>query len=146
MQWIDEIIMGLIDRYETTDPYELCEKLNIFIIKVESSNIMLHGDPSLYIRNFYGKEVIIISDNLRLQYEMFYLRHELGHAILHTHVKNSLNKNLLNSLKLEKQADYFALKLSNIKFDKIQMYEMTIEQIASCVEIPPRALKQLVNL
>lgn len=38
------------------------------------------------------------------------------------------------------------LSLFNIEFDEIKMFEMTIKQIASYIEVPARALKQLVNL
>ena len=146
MHWIDDIVLGLIDTYGTNNPYELCDALNIFIIKLEPVNKLLQDNHSVYIRDFYGKEIIFIRNNLHKKHELFYLRHELGHAILQPDIEHSLNKDLLNIPKFEKQADYFALKLSNIELDEIQMYQMTYEQIASCIEIPARALKQLVNL
>lgn len=146
MYWIDDIVLGLIDTYGTNNPYELCDAMNIFIIKLEPENMLLRNNQSVYIRNFYGKEIIFIRNNLHKQYELFSLRHELGHAILQPDKDHSLKPNLLNIPKFEKQADYFALKLSNIELDEIQMYQMTYEQIASCIEIPARALKQLVNL
>lgn len=145
MKWINQIALGLMDTYHTNDPYELCDLLNIKIIKVDYNNIMLQGDPSLYIRDYFGKEVIFIRNGLIKKHELFYLRHELGHAVLHINITNSLNKHLINIPKLEKQADYFALKLSQLELDEIEMHKMTIEQIASCVQIPSRALKQLIN-
>ncbi|MBU5269438.1 ImmA/IrrE family metallo-endopeptidase [Clostridium cochlearium] len=146
MNWIDQIALGLIDTYHTNDPYELCDLLNIKIIKVDHNNIMLQGDPSLYIRDYFGKEVIFIRNDLIKNHELFYLCHELGHAVLHINITNSLNKHLINIPKLEKQADYFALKLSQIELDEIELCEMTIDQIASCLEVPVRALGQLVSL
>ncbi|NOH14832.1 ImmA/IrrE family metallo-endopeptidase [Clostridium cochlearium] len=144
MNWIDQIALGLIDTYHTNDPYELCDLLNIKIIKVDHNNIMLQGDPSLYIRDYFGKEVIFIRNDLIKNHELFYLRHELGHAVLHINITNSLNKHLINIPKLEKQADYFALKLSQLELDEIALYEMTIDEIASYAEVPVRALEQLV--
>ena len=146
MNWIDQIALGLIDTYHTNDPYELCDLLNIKIIKVDHNNIMLQGDPSLYIRDYFGKEVIFIRNGLIKKHELFYLCHELGHAVLHINIINSLNKHLINIPKLEKQADYFALKLSQIELDEIELCEMTIDEIASYAEVPVRALEQLVNL
>lgn len=146
MNWIDEIVLGLTDKYNTNNPYELCDELNIRIFKLDPQNKLLKGNHSIYIRDFYGEEVIFIRNGLNEKHELFYLRHELGHAILQPDIHNSLNNNFLNIDKFEKQADYFALKLSNIQFDAIYMHQMTYEQIASCVEVPPRALKQLVNL
>lgn len=148
MKWIDEIILGLTDTYGTNNSYELCRVLNILIIKVNPFNRLLNGEPSLYIRNLFeiGREAIIIMNNLHYSYEKFYIMHELGHAILHPNIINSWNENLANIGKLEKQANYFAFKLSKLKFDPISMKNFTIEQIASCLKVPEKALKQLVNI
>jgi Zn-dependent peptidase ImmA (M78 family) len=75
--------------------------------------------------------------------EEFALRHELGHAILHPKISCS---SYVNTGKIDKQADYFALALSGITFDLIEMQDMTLQQIASCVEVPYEPLYQLVNL
>lgn len=148
MKWIDEIIMGLIDTYNTRNPYELCEALNISIVKISSNHPLLKNQPSMYIRSFFGKgkEIIFISNTLYYSYEKFYLMHELGHAILHPYIQNSLNETLINIDKLEKQANYFAFKLANLAIDSIDMENLTLEQIASCLEVPEKALKQLVNI
>lgn len=144
MKWIDNIVYELINTYGTNNPYELCNQLNISIIKLESENKLLQNNKSIYIK-FNESKIIFISDDLNLNHELFYLRHELGHIILQSNTQNSLNKNILNTYKFEKQANYFAFKLSNIELDEIEMYKMTIEQIASCIKVPYHALKQLVN-
>lgn len=143
---IDDIILGLLDTYNTNDPYEICDYLDIKIIKISSNNPILLGQPALYIKNFYEKEVIFISSDLNYSYEKFYLSHELGHAILHPFIRNSLNINLVNVDKMEYQANYFAVKLMKIKFNSIELHQMTLEQIASCLEIPDGVLKQLVKI
>lgn len=143
MEWIDEIVLGLIDTYNTNNPYELCNLLGITVNKVNFDNLFLSGNDSLYFRDYFGQEVIFMRNDLNEHYEEFYLRHELGHAILHTKVFNS---GICTIGKLERQANYFALRLSNIKFDEIEMQEFTLEQIACTVEIPLQALKQIVNL
>ena len=140
MNWIDEIILGLIDIYGTNNSYELCDSLDIEIIKTDPTNIIIRENPSLYIWDYGEKEVIFIRNDMSEHYKDFYIKHELGHAILHTHLSTSLNENLINKDKLEKQANYFAFRLSNINFDEIELYEMTIEQIASCLEVPESAL------
>lgn len=146
MTWIDDIILGLRDTYNTTDPYDLCDLLKIFVKKVDSDYPILYKEPAIYIRNFYGKEAIFLRNDLNITYERFYLSHELGHAILHPYIKNSLNANVINIDKLEKQANYFAFKLIEIKFNEVDMHQMTVEQIASCLEVPGDALKQLVKI
>lgn len=145
MKWINEIIIGLLDTYVTSCPYKLCGLLEIDIIKVEWVDPILCKNNSAYIRSFFGEETIFMRTDLTEEEEIFYIRHELGHAILHPNLKNSYNKHLINKYKLEKEANYFAVKLSNIIFDEIELHNMTIEQIASCVGIPHTALKQLAN-
>lgn len=143
MNWIDDIVTGLIDTYNTNDPYELCNFLNINIIKVNPKNMMLNSNDSLYIRNYNDQEIIFIRNDLSKNYEDFYLRHELGHAILHPNIKNSLNESLVCIDKLEKQANYFSLQLSQIKFDVVELKQLTLEQISCYLEIPLHALKQI---
>ncbi len=146
MEWIDEIIVGLLDVYATSCPYELCKILGIKIIKTSPTNIILLGNESVYIREYSEYETIFIRNNLTEEEEVFYIKHELGHAILHPNLKNSYNKRLINKYKIEKEANYFAFKLSNISFDETELYNMTLEQIAGYVEVPHVALKQLVNI
>ncbi|MGF7059237.1 ImmA/IrrE family metallo-endopeptidase [Brassicibacter mesophilus] len=146
MEWIDEIIIGLLDIYATSCPYELCTALGIKIIKTSPTNVILLGNESTYIREHLGYETIFLRNNLTEKEELFFLKHELGHAILHPNIKNSYNKHLINKYKLEKQANYFALKLQDLNIDEVQFREMTIKQIASYIEVPYTALKQLVNI
>ena len=114
MKWIDNVIMGLYELHGSTNPYDLCDCLNIDLIKTTKDKFFLKTEYALYIRDFNGKEVIFIRDDLSKSEEMFYLSHELGHAVLHPNISNSLNRDLINKGKLENQADYFALKLNNI--------------------------------
>lgn len=146
MDWIDEIIAGVEELYNSVDPYELCRLLKIEIVRTEPDNPILLENESLYIRDFLGREVIFIRNDLHKSHESFYLLHELAHALLHPDIKNSLNSDLVNKDKLEKQAYYFALKLSKVSIDEIELYQITLEQIASCLELPYKPLKQLVNL
>lgn len=145
MEWIDNIVLGLIDKYNTRNVYELCDYLDIAIKKLDPTNILLRKKDAFYYRDFQDNEIIFIKNNLSLPLEKFILSHELGHALC--------NPDLLcaaftfsNKGKFEKQANYFALKISNIKFDEVELDGMTIEQIASCLELPYEPLKQLVNI
>lgn len=143
MRWINEIVDGLLDVYKTNNPYELCRHLKIKIERVNYNNSILQKKHSMYYRNYLNQEIIFIRDDLYGYDEEFILKHELGHAILHTEINCS---DFLNIGKLDKQANYFALALSGIKFDVIEMQGMTLEQIASCVNVPYEPLSQLVNL
>lgn len=89
-------------------------------------------NPSFFIR-----------DDLVLICEMFYLRHELGHILLHL---NKSNTAIINRGKVEREANYFAFKLSKITFDEIELYEMSVSQICCSLELPYNALKNIINL
>lgn len=142
MRWINEIVDGLLDVYKTNSPYELCKHLNIKIERVESTSFLLQGNDSIYYRNYYGKEVIFIRNDLYGYDEEFKLRHELGHAILH----DIPSSKYINLGKLERQADYFAIALTGFRLDLIEYKDKTLKEIASCENVPYEALAQLVNL
>lgn len=145
MEWINDIILGLTEMYGTNDVYDLLDCLNIIIIKLDKENILLNHNDAFYYRNYFGNEVIFIRNDLPLNYEKFVLAHELSHAIIHINAETAAFS-LVNSGKLEQQANYFAFKLSNIKFDEIELTQMSVEQIASWLELPCEPLKQLVNI
>ncbi|URZ05268.1 ImmA/IrrE family metallo-endopeptidase [Clostridium felsineum] len=143
MEWIDNIILGLIDKFNTRDVYELCDCLNIKIVKLPFDSILLRKKDALYYRDYKDNEIIFINNTLPLSLEKFILAHELGHALC--------NPNLLcaaftfsNKGKFEKQANYFAFKLSNIKFDEVALMGMSLEQIAAYIEIPYKVLRQFI--
>lgn len=135
--WIDQILNGIEESYDTINIYDLYDILEIEIQRLEKNNILLRGNESFYYRNFLGREVVFIRNDLNIYLEKFILAHELGHAILHTYVyKAAFNKDLINIGKLEKQANYFAFKLLNIDLDPIEFEGFTIEQIASSLYLP----------
>lgn len=140
MRWIDNIINGLIDMYNTNNPYEICDLLGIEIKHLSTENIILLNNNSIYIRDYFDKEVIFIKEGLNHHYEHFYLCHELGHAILHPGISDTI----MPLGKLEKQANYFAFKLSEISFDEVAFNGLNLEQIASSIEIPYEVLKNII--
>ncbi|WP_374212506.1 ImmA/IrrE family metallo-endopeptidase [Tissierella sp. MB52-C2] len=80
-------------------------------------------------------------DDLPYQYEKLVLAHELRHVLLHIEVtKSAYNSKLINRGKLEKQADYFALKLLDISIDEISYEGYTQEQIAEDLYITERSI------
>ena len=145
MEWIDNIVLGLIDEYNTNDIYELCFCLEIKIVKLDPSNVLLRKKDAYYYRDLDDKEVIFIKNDLTSSLEKFILTHELGHALCHTELL-CVGFTFANKSKLERQANYFAFKLSNIIFDQVELYEMTLEQICCSLELPYNAVNQLVIL
>lgn len=140
MRWIDEIIVGVLETYETSNPYDILNEIDVTVNKVDKYHPMLLGYNCTYIAELNS---IFIRDDLNTKYEIFYLRHELGHIILHLDSRNILVR---NDAKMEKEANYFAFRLSNVTFDEIALYEMSLEQIACSLEFPYSVLKQLVNV
>lgn len=139
MEWIDNIVIGILDYYGTNNPYEILDSMDIDVIKVDKANPILLNKNCVYIVEL---NIIYIRDDLALNYELFFLRHELGHILLHL---DSTNSYIVNNGKIEKQANYFALKLSNITLDEVDLYGMTIEQIACCIALPQSAFKQVID-
>lgn len=146
-EWIDNILIGLLETYGTNNIYDLLESLNIEINKLDPGNILLNGNEAFYFRDYCNKEIVFIRNDLSEPYEKFILAHELGHALLHTNnLEAAFNRDLLNTGKLERQANYFGIKLLNLDIDPIECDGYTIEQIAHILEVPEVALKQIINL
>lgn len=68
----------LVNRYKTRDVYELVDKLDIILLKVQL-NPSVNGMYQYFKRN----KIIYLNDSLDPIIERYVLAHELGHAILH---------------------------------------------------------------
>lgn len=144
--WIDNCVLGLFDFYNIKDIHELYSDLDIIIKKLDKNNILLKGNEAYYCRNYFGNEIVFIRNDLNIDYERFILSHELGHAILHPNVMTVAYTNtLINRDKLEIQADYFAINLLGINPYSYKYKNLTIEQIASSLNLPLHCLKIFEN-
>lgn len=141
-EWIDKKIKKLKKDHMTSDPILICKDLGIEINQANPDYYLLCGLKSIYFRDFYGKPTIFIRNDLSEYEEQFILKHELGHVILHPELSCSAHT---NTGKIDKQANYFALALSGIKLDFIDIEGMTLQQVASYSNIPYEPLCQLVN-
>ena len=140
MDWIDQLIVGVFETYNTNDPFDILNEMDVQISKVEKFSPILLKKNCMYVAEL---NKVFIRNDLVLNYELFYLRHELGHILLHLDSNNLL---IVNNRKIEKEANYFAFKLSNITFDEVELYQMSLEQICSSLQIPYNAVNQLVNI
>lgn len=126
--------------------YELYDYLELQMIKLEPANILLRCNEYFYYRNYFGNEIVLVRNDLNLEYEKFILAHELGHALLHTETcEAAFNKNLINTGKLEKQSNYFALKLLNLDIDPVAFEGFNIEQIASSLYLPTNCFENITD-
>lgn len=114
MSWIEDIAIGLTDVYKLRSPYDLCKHLCISIKRLGHNSPVLHNKSSVYFRNYNGEEVIFIRDDLFGYNEERILRHQLGHAILHPNMNDSLTH---HSIKLNDEANYFGEILKEVKID-----------------------------
>lgn len=117
MLWIEDIVKGLTATYKLRSPYDLCRQMGISIRRLEPNSPILCNVSSAYHRDYYGDEVIFIRDNLYGYDEEHILRHQLGHAILHVSMHNSLSP---HSSKVDNEADYFAKILKEIKINIVR--------------------------
>ena len=142
MEWIDAIFEDVINRYQTSNPFELCKDLKIKVIFVNPKNPLLLGNESIYICSV---RAIFLRDDLPDHLRRFYLCHELGHALLHPNIFY-LKKKLINVWKQEKQANYFACLLEDAQIDDDRFYQVPISNISKILGVPEPVLRQLVNM
>lgn len=144
LSWIDKYVDGVIEHCYSRDIFEIYNTLNINIAKVDKDNSILQGNEALYIRNYLGIEIVFIRDDLPYKYEKFILSHELGHAVLHAEIAQAAyNNKLVNKGKLEKQADYFAIKLLDVKVDNVCHEGLSINEVAKDLYVSEESLEYL---
>lgn len=79
---IKDIVSGLIETYNTTNPFELCDFLNIKIIQSNLGNEI----KGFFQRTPEEYEIIHINTQLSCNESKYICAHELGHAIMHTDI------------------------------------------------------------
>lgn len=101
-------VRQLISKYETNDPFKICNHLKIIILYQNLGNI-----KGFTIKKLKRKVICINSELTKLE-KTLVCAHELGHCLLHQ--MNDINffrKNtdLIRTSTLEKEANEFALEL-----------------------------------
>lgn len=104
---IHNIILKLIKKYGTSDPFELADALHITVLYEELGTI--HG----YYNKPLRMKQIHINCNLNEKMKKFTCAHELGHAILHPDANTPFlrNSTFFSIEKMEKEANTFAMYL-----------------------------------
>ena len=100
-------VKNLVEKYNTSNPYILCKKLNIEI------RYFYYEDIKGFFRKVLRRKYIVINEKLDEYSQLVVLCHELGHAIYHSSKNKLLMKiNFLNYVpELEKEANEFAAEL-----------------------------------
>lgn len=130
-------VKKLIKKYNTNNPYELCDYLHIKILFEELGSI----------KGFYQavpkNKVIHLNLNLNDSDMLWTLAHELGHAILHTKLNILFleQHTCIVKSKYEIEADTFAAELL-IDDDLLKEYEgYPVNNIAKSENLDPKFLE-----
>ncbi|EGQ0536778.1 ImmA/IrrE family metallo-endopeptidase [Listeria monocytogenes] len=117
--WPNEMVKKLSNRHKTTNPFLLCEMLNIFVIPWN-----LDSDTNGFYKYIRRNRFIFYNSNLSDYQIKYVVAHELGHALLHTRINATFTKSIhwSNLSKIELEAHQFAISLllSNIEIEKFK--------------------------
>lgn len=129
MSRIMEKVETLLKKYNTNDPFELAEALNV---DVQFADL---GDTFGFYFASYRYKIININNQIEDLYQRFTCAHELGHAVLHPKSNTPfLRKNTFYSIdKIEVEANTFAVELllpnetlNNYKDTNISIYDACV--------------------
>lgn len=126
---------GLVERYGTRDPFELCDYLNIFVIRCDLPE-NIYG----FYQRMFGSQIIYLNSMLGLGRQRVICAHELGHAVLHEDV-NSLflqEQGAVLMAKYEREADLF---LGELLLGDLEEEFDDVYQAAAQTGVPERILK-----
>lgn len=133
---MNNVILKLVRKYKTNDPFELADRLNISV----RFHDLGKGTRGLYIKKLKRRYIIIHKD-LDFHWSRFVCAHELGHDRLHPGLNRFWldEKTFFNADKFERQANKFAIRLLTSK-EYIEHGE-SIEDFLRRNNIPPEMNK-----
>jgi len=126
-------VKNLIEKYGTSNPYRLCEKLNINIVFRDL------GEIKGYFKKVLRNKYIVINENLDEYSQKVVLCHELGHALYHSSKKVLFMKQnfFYYTPELENEANQFAAELM------VQQYEVVSYEIAENCDLGLNVLEEM---
>lgn len=140
MEKIERIISNLVQKYDTTSPFELCDYLGINVIYQELPECV-RGFFIKILKSF----VVVINNTVDEDEARVVCAHELGHIILHSETNSiSLNsRTYLCTSKYEREADLFAVNLllqeESFQIDSLSG-GLSAEEISRITHIPLRLI------
>lgn len=142
---IKQNVRKLIETHGTSNPFLLCDYLDIKIIKSNLGNEI----KGFFQRTPSGHKIIHINSSIDENEMKYICAHELGHAVLHTNVSIALfiENPLQIKNKYEIEADKFAAELLiDIETDAHYYKDMTIKQLSFIFHVPVDLLKYKYHL
>ena len=144
MNSIKNIVSGLLEKYGTLDPFELCECLDIKVFKYN-----LGKDIKGYMqRTPDGRAMIFINSEAHEEEMKYICAHELGHAILHNTLSLGyfVENPMLVKNKYEIEADKFAAEiLIGQELNDHRYSELNLEQLSSTICVPAKLIEYKLN-
>jgi len=123
-------------KYETCDPYRICEYLGI--------NLMYADLPPVTDGMYFSVEnnkIILVNQNISQNKARYVIAHELGHALLHPdqNYMYMAGRTFMKTGRYENEADYFCVSLLLCEILKNNLLEnMTSLQISQLAGIPEK--------
>lgn len=127
----------LIEKFDTSCPFEISKCLGIQIVFEDLGNVLGYFSKHFRVR------IIHINDTSEKEQQTFICAHELGHAVLHPNENTTfLKRNTLYSTsKLETEANTFAIHLLSKQTESITFHE-AIERFG----MPEQLMKKIYPL
>ena len=137
MQKIRELARGLVLRYGTSSPFELCDYLCVCVCRCELPESM--GGVSFQKQS--EGSVVLLNRDLGAAEQRYCCAHELGHVLLHPGLNAQTMADHTNLCipKFEREADFFAacLLIEPSLEEWNESYDpLTVEQIACLTGLP----------
>jgi len=125
-----------ITKY-TRDPYDIATDLGYFIHFHDTGNDIL----AFHYCDDQAK-IICLNQNLSEEKSLFVLSHEIGHALMHSHISFSQFRKdtLCSAEKMEREANMFAAILLFSHLD-----ELNFTELSNTYEIEKDVLKQILG-
>ncbi|GAB6469983.1 hypothetical protein bcgnr5371_33500 [Bacillus cereus] len=131
---IKEYVLNIIEKYKTTDPFEIAKEKNIIVLFEDLGN-------TLGFYNTYKRfKFIHINNQIEETTQRFVCAHELGHAVLHPKANTPFlrNQTFFSVDRLEIEANTFAVELL-LTDEMVSAYEdtrLSIQEVAEIHGVP----------
>lgn len=128
----------LIDEYGTSDPFELCDFLNIHIVYCDLPE-RIEG----FFQNLLDEFIVYVNHNIDEEKIDGVVGHELGHIMMHSELNTLFLKEntYLNVDKYETEANIFSAYLN---FDKFEFNE-NIDGLANFLQVDFDSLAKIAK-
>lgn len=140
---IKKLVQNLSEKYNSSNPFELCRSRNIVIFYSDLGNV------KGIFQNADGVEIIHLNNRLNYHEQLYTCAHELGHAMLHS-TENTIyleQNTFYNKNKYENEANLFAVELllNKLEIDKTLDTVITLEKLSAISGIPIDYLRLKFN-